>query len=285
MEVIHSLSKMRRYSKAKQQAGIVTGFVPTMGKFHAGHLSLMKKAKEEAAITVVSVFVNPIQFSPGEDYENYPRDPDGDKAMAKAAGVDVLFCPSAEELFPRGFSAKIMLPGVSDKLCGLYRPIHFSGVATSITKLFNIVHPDKTYLGEKDYQQLLVIKQLVKDLNMDTEIVGCPTIREQDGLAMSSRNVYLKTEERESALSLNRSLSLAQSLVVSGERNTSVLKKQIQETICGKPYTKIQYISICNPETLEELEEIHDKALAVLAVWVGKVRLIDNCFLSVKSHS
>lgn len=283
MEQIRSLSEMRSYSLAALKAGKKLGLVPTMGKFHEGHLSLMRKAREDCDSTVVSLFVNPAQFSPGEDYENYPRDYEGDRTLAERAGVDVLFCPPAEEIYPPGFSAKVSIAGLENKLCGLHRPAHFSGVATVVLKLFNIVRPDRAYFGEKDYQQLLIIKRLVKDLNVDTEVIGLPTVREHDGLAMSSRNEYLRDGDRDSARSLFQSLQAAGNLVASGERSSARIKEKMRETIGANPGTEIQYISICHPETLEELEEVKETALAALAVWVGKARLIDNRILSAHS--
>lgn len=279
MKQIRSISEMHSYSLAAKRAGKVVGLVPTMGKFHEGHISLMRRAREECELMVVSLFVNPTQFSPEEDYNMYPRDPEGDRILAEKAGVDVLFSPTAEELYPRGFCAKISLTGLENKLCGLYRPIHFSGVATVVLKLFNIVCPDKAYFGEKDYQQLLVIKRLVKDLNVDTEVIGCPTMREPDGLAMSSRNEHLNEEEKDSAHSLFQALQLARNLAGSGERSASFINGKMRKIISGKPYTKIQYLSICHPETLDELEEVKETALVALAVWVGKTRLIDNCLV------
>lgn len=280
MKVVPTVSEMRLCSEAEKKAGKTIGLVPTMGKLHEGHLSLIRKAKEECDTIVVSLFVNPIQFSPNEDFRNYPRDFDKDKALAEKSGVDFLFCPVQDELYPSGFQTRIDLPGLADKLCGKSRPIHFSGVATVVMKLFQIVCPTKSYFGEKDYQQLLVIKRLVKDLDVNTEVTGCPIVRDSHGVALSSRNAYLTPQEKVSARSLNASLSLAQSLMDSGERNISVIKKKMRETICGKPHTHIEYISICDPETLEELDRIEDKALAALAVRLGKARLIDNRLLS-----
>lgn len=285
MEQIHSVFGMQSYSLAAKRAGKKLGLVPTMGKFHEGHLSLMRKAREDCDATVVSLFVNPAQFSPGEDYANYPRDHEGDRVLAEKEGVDVLFCPPAEEIYPPDFQAKVSLPGLENKLCGLHRPIHFSGVATVVLKLFNIVRPDRAYFGEKDYQQLLVIKRLVKDLNVDTEVIGLPTVREPDGLAMSSRNEYLRGDERDSARSLFQALQSARNLVASGERNAARIKEKMRETIGEKPGTEIQYISICHPETLEDMEEVKETALAALAVRVGKARLIDNCILSAQVQS
>ncbi len=279
MKQILFVSEMRRYGSEARKAGKTVGLVPTMGKLHEGHLSLMRKANAECDLAVTSIFVNPTQFSPDEDYGSYPRDPEGDSALAEEVSVDALFCPGVDEIYSPNACTKLHLPGLEDKLCGRFRPIHFSGVATVVLKFLNIVRPDKAYFGEKDYQQLLVIKRLAKDLNVETEIVGCPIVREPDGVAMSSRNVYLNAEERESARSLYQSLSLAQSLAESGERRASVLKEKIKEIICGRPHTKIQYISICHPETLEEMEEVQSIALVALAVWVGKARLIDNCIL------
>jgi len=253
-----------------------------MGKFHGGHVSLMRKAVEECDITVVSLFVNPTQFSPGEDYEHYPRDREGDLAMAGEAGVDVLFCPDAGLMYPPDYDTKIVQPALERQLCGRYRPNHFSGVATIVLKLFNIIRPDRAYFGEKDYQQLLMIRRLVTDLNLGIEVIGCPIVREPDGLAMSSRNAYLDAGERASAASLYHSLQLAQSLVSSGERKVAVLKEKMRRVISVRPHTRIQYIAICHPQTLEGVDAIEDSALAALAVVIGKARLIDNRILKTR---
>ena len=280
MERIQTLSEMRRWVEGERRGGKRIGFVPSMGKLHEGHASLMRRARTECDAVVASIFVNPTQFSPEEDYQSYPRDPEGDGRLAEKSGVDALFCPDAGELYPAGFRVKVSVPGLEDKLCGRYRPHHFSGVAVIVLKLFNIVAPDRAYFGDKDYQQLLIIKRLVKDLDLRVEVIGCPTVRAGDGVALSSRNEYLTPEERVSAPVLFQSLLLAQSLADQGETRSSVLKERMRDLISQRPHTKVQYISICHPETLEELEEVGELALAALAVWVGKARLIDHRLLS-----
>ena len=250
-----------------------------MGYFHEGHLALMRKARELADVVVVSVFVNPIQFGPQEDYGRYPRDPERDRRLAEAEGVDILFAPSVEEMYPPGFQTYVEVTELSKPLCGARRPGHFRGVTTVVLKLFNIVKPHLAVFGEKDYQQLRVIQRMVRDLNLEVEIVPHPTVREPDGLAMSSRNVYLRPEERESARSLFRALELARRRVAEGEREAARLKKELEEFISRHPYTRIDYIEFRDPETLEEKSRLEGRTLLALAVFVGKARLIDNIVL------
>jgi pantoate--beta-alanine ligase len=281
MKVITSVSEMQECAMKLRSEGKVIGFVPTMGYFHEGHLSLMRRARNECDIVVVSIFVNPIQFGPGEDYERYPRDVERDLKMAEGVGVDIVFCPSVEEMYPEGYATYVNVERLTEGLCGAFRPGHFRGVTTVVTKLFNIVMPHKAYFGEKDYQQLVVIKRMVKDLNFPIEIVPCPTIRESDGLAMSSRNVYLSQEEREAALSLYRSLMTAKALFEKGERNASVLRKVVEEGLCSSELVKPQYVEVVDAETLEPIERIERDAVIAVAAFVGKARLIDNVILRV----
>ncbi|MFA4044031.1 MAG: hypothetical protein HZRFUVUK_000814 [Candidatus Fervidibacterota bacterium] len=281
MKVITSVSEMQECAMKLRSEGKVIGFVPTMGYFHEGHLSLMRRARNECDIVVVSIFVNPIQFGPGEDYERYPRDVERDLKMAEGVGVDIVFCPSVEEMYPEGYATYVNVERLTEGLCGAFRPGHFRGVTTVVTKLFNIVMPHKAYFGEKDYQQLVVIKRMVKDLNFPIEIVPCPTIRESDGLAMSSRNVYLSQEEREAALSLYRSLMTAKVLFEKGERNASVLRKVVEEGLCSSELVKPQYVEVVDAETLEPIERIERDAVIAVAAFVGKARLIDNVILRV----
>jgi len=250
-----------------------------MGYFHEGHLSLMRLARRLSDIVVVSIFVNPIQFGPQEDYARYPRDLERDRRLAESVGVDILFVPSVEEMYPEGFQTFVEVTELSRPLCGARRPGHFRGVCTVVLKLFNIVKPHLAIFGEKDYQQLKVIERMVRDLHLDIEIVPHPTVREPDGLAMSSRNTYLQPEERESALSLYRALELVRRRVSQGERRTKVLRREIEEFITSHPGTRIDYVEFRDPETLEEKAEVDGPTLLALAVFVGRARLIDNTIL------
>lgn len=281
-EVVRTIEDMKLLSKEAREKGKIIGFVPTMGYFHEGHLSLMRRARSECGFVVVSIFVNPIQFCPGEDYYEYPRDEERDKALAGREGVDVVFIPSVEEMYPPGYATYVEVEGWSNILCGQFRPGHFRGVTTVVLKLFNIVAPHKAYFGEKDYQQFRIIEKMTRDLNLDIEIVPCPIVREEDGLAMSSRNVYLSPEERKSATVLYRSLSLAQELVRKGEKNSAVIKAEVERTIKAEPLVKsIDYIAIVDPYTLQDVEEVEKEARLLLAVRIGKTRLLDNASLQV----
>jgi len=282
MEVLRSVKEMQQRADALRREGKSICFVPTMGYFHEGHLELMRVGKRYGDVLVISIFVNPLQFGPREDFREYPRDTEGDLRKAQEVGVDIVFMPDAEEMYPEGFQTKVIVERLKEHLCGLSRPGHFEGVATVVAKLFNIVKPHVAIFGEKDYQQLLIIKRMVKDLNMDIDIVGVPTVREEDGLAMSSRNTYLSEEERKSALSLKRSLDLASRLLSEGERDAARIRQEMERLINSFPYTDIDYISICDPETLDELKYIKDRALVALAVRVGKARLIDNMIIDTK---
>ncbi len=276
-ETIEALKKVR-----KDLNGTV-GFVPTMGYLHEGHLSLVRRAKMENDFTVVSIFVNPTQFGATEDYNRYPRDLRRDLHMLEKEMVDIVFAPSVEEMYPEGFNTWVEVKGLTEKLEGKARPSHFRGVTTVVTKLFNLVKPSRAYFGQKDAQQALVIKKMVRDLNMDIEIVIVPTVREEDGLAMSSRNIYLNQEERKSATILYRSLMLAQQLFSAGERDAQKIKQEMQQLISQEPLARIDYISIACPETLEELSYISERALVSLAVYIGSTRLIDNILLGSQS--
>ncbi len=277
MRVVKSIKEMQSVCSALKRVGKSIGFVPTMGFLHEGHLSLIRKAKRENDVVVVSIFVNPTQFSAGEDFDRYPRDVERDVSLLKGERVDFLFLPTIEEMYPEGFSTFVEVEGLTEGLCGAKRPGHFRGVATVVVKLFNIVQPDKAYFGKKDYQQLKVIERLVRDLNFNVKIVGCSIVREKDGLAMSSRNVYLSERERESALSLFKSLLLAKELIDRGERNAEVLKKKMEEFILSHPEVKkIDYIEFVDAETLEPVTEVKEGTLVAVAVYVGDARLIDN---------
>lgn len=276
MEVIRVPKIMREISKELRFKGKTIGFVPTMGALHEGHLSLIRRAKEENDVVVVSIFVNPIQFAPGEDYEKYPRDIESDKEKLEAIAIDYLFLPDVNSLYPEGYSTYVIVEGLSDKLCGKFRPGHFRGVATIVCKLFNIVNPVRAYFGQKDYQQSLIIKRMVEDLNFDIEIIVCPTIREQDGLAMSSRNIYLNKEERQAATVIYKALQEGKKLLKEGAKPQNVNLK-IYEILKNEPLVKeIQYCGIYDPLTLEEVKEKQDKYLIAVALKIGDTRLIDN---------
>lgn len=279
MERIAEIEAMAAAARRAWREGKRIGFVPTMGYFHAGHLRLMERARGECDLVVVSLFVNPAQFGPGEDLEAYPRDLDGDAAKAAAAGVEIFFHPRAESLYPPGFRTWVEVRELTDKLCGRSRPGHFRGVATVVNKLFHIVQPHRAYFGLKDYQQYRVIGRMAADLNWDLEVVGVETVREPDGLAMSSRNVYLSPRQRQSALALSRSLQRARELVEGGERRAGTIVEMVEGQITAQPETRIDYVSVCDPETLTEVDRIDGEALLALAVYVGKARLIDNIIL------
>jgi pantoate--beta-alanine ligase len=279
MEVIETAEKMQSASEAFRQAGRKIALVPTMGFFHEGHVELMRVARKHSDTLIISIFVNPTQFGPGEDLDQYPRDPEGDIMKAREVGVDVVFMPSSEEMYPKGSQTSVQVDKVTSHLCGLSRPGHFKGVTTVVAKLFNITKPHLAVFGQKDYQQLTVISRMVMDLNMDIQILGVPTVRESDGLAMSSRNSYLSVEERKSALCLKRSLDLAAHMVKEGERSSEALKLAVEDMIHSYPFTHIDYVSLCDPVSLEETETLEEETLLALAVRVGRTRLIDNCVL------
>jgi pantoate--beta-alanine ligase len=273
MKVVIEIDEYRKLRK-KMRAPV--GFVPTMGYLHRGHLELVRQAREENNTVVVSIFVNPTQFGPNEDFAAYPRDPESDLAMLEKEGTDFVFMPSAEEMYPQDFSSWVEVEKVTDRLEGAFRPGHFRGVATVVCKLFNIVQPQRAYFGQKDAQQLIVIKKMASDLNMNLEVIAVPTVREPDGLAMSSRNIYLNPEERKAALVLWKALSLAQELWSEGERNAERLRQEMTALIQKEPRARIDYVSVADPNTLEELSQINRTALVSMAVRIGKTRLIDN---------
>ncbi|NAZ23165.1 MAG: pantoate--beta-alanine ligase [Thermocrinis sp.] len=261
-------------------SNLSVGFVPTMGYLHKGHMELIKLSKLQNEITVVSIYVNPLQFGAGEDYERYPRDLERDLAMCEEAGVDVVFAPEDQEMYPELPKVKIDIPGLTDRLEGAYRPGHFNGVAIVVLKLLHIVQPDRAYFGEKDYQQLKVVERLVKDLSLPVEIVPVPTVREEDGLACSSRNVYLSPEERQSALAIYKSFLLAQKLFQSGNTDANLLKEAIKDFLLKHPYVrKIDYVEITDEE-LNPVEEVKEGDRILVALYVGNTRLIDNWRLS-----
>ena len=276
MEVLRTNDEMTKWREERYRKGQIVGFVPTMGYFHKGHLALMEEALQRADEVVVSIFVNPTQFSPGEDLDQYPRDLERDLKLCRDLGVQAIFAPEVEEMYPSGFQTRVQVEHITQNLCGLHRQGHFSGVALVVTKLFCAIRPHLAVFGEKDFQQLVVIKRLSKDLNLGVEIVAHPTVREPDGLAMSSRNKYLSEEERNSALSLSRSLQAARNMVAEGERQVDVLLARVKEMIEAEPHTRIQYVQVVDEETVADIDEVTPKAVMAMAVFVGQARLIDN---------
>jgi len=282
MQIFDCIEEMQQWCKDKKAEGRTVGLVPTMGYLHRGHLSLVDEALKQCDVVVVSIFVNPIQFGAGEDFEVYPRDMEKDTALLKEAGAHALFAPAAGEMYKAGFGTFVEVQGeITAKLCGKSRPGHFRGVTTVVSKLFNICLPDKAFFGQKDAQQVMVIEKMVRELNFPVSIVRVPIMREDDGLAMSSRNVYLSAEEREQALVLSRSLRMAQEKIASGERETAVIKKLIEQTINQCPLAKIDYVEIYDAYDLSDVEEIDRRVLIALAVKFGKTRLIDNLLVEV----
>lgn len=280
MSLITDITTLKQRLNKITAAGETLGFVPTMGYLHEGHLSLIKQAKKQNDIVVVSVFVNPTQFAPHEDYDSYPRDIERDYRLAIQAGADIIFHPDVNEIYPKGASTFVEVEGdITKKLCGESRPSHFKGVTTVVNILFNIINPDRAYFGQKDAQQVIVLKKMVKDMHMRVNIVVCPIVREADGLAMSSRNTYLSDEERKQALILNQALFTAHKKCQEGERSVGFLKDLIRQTIKTQPLADIEYIEILDATTLEKIENVERIALAAVAVRFGKTRLIDNVFL------
>lgn len=278
MIVVEKIIEMKKISESVRKEKRV-GFVPTMGFLHDGHLSLIRKSKEMTDFTVVSIFVNPTQFGPNEDYERYPRDIARDKALLEKEGIDVLFFPKVEEMYPKGYKTFIRVIQMEDYLCGRVRKGHFQGVATVVTKLFNIVKPHLAFFGMKDYQQLKIIETMVRDLNMDVEIVPCPTVREEDGLAMSSRNSYLKPEERKKATNIYKALMRGREIFLNGERDSAKILEEVKGSLSKVEGLEIEYVSVVHPETLEDVERITDSAVLATAVRIGSTRLIDNVIL------
>lgn len=281
MRIVHTIKEVRDQVKAWRKEGLTVGFVPTMGYLHEGHGSLIKQANSENDKVVVSIFVNPIQFGPTEDLEKYPRDMERDSKLVEANGGDLIFNPSPAEMYTKDFSTFVDVEGLTEGLCGAKRPGHFQGVCTVVTKLFNIVAADRAYFGEKDAQQLAVIKRMVRDLDIDIEIVPCPIIREDDGLAKSSRNTYLNEEERKSAIVLSKSLMTAKELITNGERNAALLKASIKGILESEPLARIDYIEVVDSLTLKSVDKLQGSVLIALAVFIGKTRLIDNMTISV----
>lgn len=277
----NTVKKVRETVKEWKSQGLTVGLVPTMGYLHEGHQSLIKKAVDENDRVVVSIFVNPIQFAPNEDLETYPRDLEKDSLLCNSTGADLIFHPQPEEMYPGGFSTQVVMNNLTTELCGKTRPTHFSGVCTVVSKLFNIVKPDRAYFGEKDAQQLTIIKRMVKDLNFDIEIVGCPIVREADGLAKSSRNTYLNSSERKAALILSKSIQLGKKMVADGEKSSQTVINAMTDLIKTESLAKIDYVSIVNAETIEPVDTISGEILTAVAVYIGKTRLIDNFMITV----
>jgi pantoate--beta-alanine ligase len=283
VKVIRSAEETQQTAEALRLSGKILALVPTMGFFHQGHLELMRVAKKHADVVLISIFVNPTQFGPKEDLDAYPRDLEGDLLKAENVGVDIAFVPSVPDMYPHGFQTRVSVEKATKHLCGISRPTHFDGVTTVVAKLFIIAKPHIAVFGQKDFQQLTVVTRMVQDLNMDVRIVGVPTVREPDGLAMSSRNTFLNAEERKSALCLKRSLDLARDLVARGEVRAEPLIRAVRDMILDYPFTEIDYVNLCNPVSMEDVETLEEEALLALAVRVGKTRLIDNCLLRTNS--
>lgn len=275
MKILTTVKEVREYVKGARMAGKTIGLVPTMGYLHEGHASLVKKSVEECDVTVVSIFVNPTQFAPNEDFEAYPRDLDRDVKLLTECGADCVFHPEASEMYFSDATTTIVPDVLSKNLCGKTRPIHFGGVCTVVGKLFNIVTPDKAFFGQKDAQQLAIIKRMVRDLNFGVEIVGCPIIREEDGLAKSSRNTYLNEMERKAALCLSQAVKIGQSMVADGEIDTKVILDKMIKHIEKEPLAKIDYVQAVDM-SMQDVEEIKGETLFAMAVYIGKTRLIDN---------
>lgn len=281
MRIIQTIQEMEELVRIEKSKHHTIGFVPTMGYLHDGHLSLIKRSKEETDVTVLSIFLNPTQFAPWEDLSKYPRNFERDSELAIESGTDILFFPKAENLYPENYQTYVTVENLSGSLCGRSRPNHFRGVATIVSKLFNIVSPDRAYFGQKDAQQYFIIHRMAKDLNFDVSVVMCPIVREKDGLAMSSRNVYLTPEERKQASCLYRGLCLAEEAIGAGERNAGKIKAVIEKCIDENSLAVIDYIETVRTDTLEPVEEIAGPTLVALAVAFGKTRLLDNIIIDL----
>ncbi len=284
MQIIAQIKELRKIIKAQKLLGKSIALVPTMGYLHRGHMSLVDQAKEDGAYVVLSIFVNPLQFGPTEDFASYPRNFDKDSEMAEIAGVDLLFYPSVEEMYPQPVLSYIDIDEMSNVLCGASRPGHFRGVCTVVGKLFNIIQADIALFGQKDYQQYLIIQRMVLDLNFAVEVKAVPIVREEDGLALSSRNVYLSPTHREEAIVLSRSLEKAAQEIKSGQRNARWIEEMVKEQIVRESSGQIDYVQVCSAEDLTELDEINGKVLIALAVRFGATRLIDNKVVEVEDN-
>lgn len=280
MKIIRTVKEMHKTSDALRREGRRIALVPTMGSLHEGHLSLVREAKEQADVVVVSIFVNPTQFGPKEDFARYPRDFERDRAALEKEPADIIFAPGVPEMYPEGYSTYVEVRGLADHLCGLRREGHFLGVATVVVKLFNAVKPHVAVFGQKDYQQLKIIERMARDLDMDVEVIGFPTVREADGLAMSSRNAYLSRDERTKALLINKALKRAEEAFRGGERKTSRLREEVRKVLGSNHGIDIEYVTVCDAETLVDLEKVDKRALIAVAAAVGRTRLIDNTILA-----
>jgi len=276
MKIIKNIRQMQTWTEGQRRRGAAIGFVPTMGALHEGHCSLMREARKRSDAVVVSIFVNPTQFGPNEDFAQYPRDAKGDAALCRRENVDALFMPTADAIYPKGHDTKILVGRIGEVLEGAFRPGHFSGVATVVAKLFQMVRPDIALFGQKDYQQTIVIKQLVRDLNFPVRIVACPTVRENEGLAMSSRNRYLSVEERNASRVLFKALQKGRERIQRGERDAAAVRDAMALLIQEQPLARIEYVAIVHPDTLKEVVRIEGQVVLLLAVWIGQTRLIDN---------
>ena len=279
MKIVGTVKEVREQVKEWKKQGLSVGFVPTMGYLHEGHKSLMDAARKGNDKVVVSIFVNPMQFGPTEDLATYPRDLDHDAALCESAGVDLIFHPEAEEMYEKDFCSFVDMTGLTEGLCGKTRPIHFRGVCTVVNKLFNIVTPDHAYFGQKDGQQLAVIKRMVRDLNMDIEIVGCPIVREEDGLAKSSRNTYLSSEERKAALILSKTVALGKGLAKT-EKDANKVVEAMKKNIETEPLAKIDYVEAVDALSMAPVEKLEGTCMLAMAVYIGKTRLIDNTLIN-----
>ena len=279
MKIVGTVKEVREQVKEWKKQGLTVGFVPTMGYLHEGHKSLMDAARKGNDKVVVSIFVNPMQFGPTEDLATYPRDLDHDAALCESAGVDLIFHPEAEEMYEKDFCSFVDMTGLTEGLCGKTRPIHFRGVCTVVNKLFNIVTPDHAYFGQKDGQQLAVIKRMVRDLNMDIEIVGCPIVREEDGLAKSSRNTYLSSEERKAALILSKTVALGKELAKT-EKDANKVVEAMKKNIETEPLAKIDYVEAVDALSMAPVEKLEGTCMLAMAVYIGKTRLIDNTLIN-----
>jgi len=276
MKIVETIAEVKSIVCAWKKSDASIGFVPTMGYLHEGHLSLIQRARQENDRVVVSIFVNPTQFGANEDLDSYPRDLQHDAALCENTGVDLIFHPTPEQMYPKGFCSFVDVDVLTKELCGLSRPVHFRGVCTVVSKLFHIITPDRAYFGEKDAQQLAVIKRMVQDLNMDVDVIGCPIVRETDGLAKSSRNTYLSPEERKAALVLSRSITQGKKYVQQGEKNAHTLVQAMTEIIEKEPLAKIDYVKVVDLFTMQQIDTLDRPFLAAMAVYIEKTRLIDN---------
>ncbi len=279
MEIVESIELMQQHMTRARAAGKTIAFVPTMGFLHAGHLSLLEEGRRRGDLLVLSIFVNPTQFGQGEDFEDYPRDLQKDCALAKKAGADLVFAPTAGAMYPRGYATEVNVTGITAGLCGASRPTHFRGVCTVVAKLFNIVQPHVAVFGTKDFQQLAVVKRMTRDLNLPVEIIGMPIFREADGLALSSRNVYLDSEQRRQALALSQGITLAQGLVKQGQTNAATVIAAVSRHLGAQSQIRSDYVAICHQSTLEPQQQIDSDSVLLVAAFVGQTRLIDNGYL------